>query len=183
MSICPYICVTSCLSVGQPVCMRVYCLLENQITPPKWKHFPRYWHFVRGIHRSPANSPHKGQWRGVLMFSLICTRINGWVNNGEADDLRRHRARYDVTVMPYFCLTSCLYVSHPVCMPVYCMLENLITSSNGNIFRVTGTLCGEFTGHRWIPLTKAGDAELCFFFICAWTSGWMNNRDAGDMRR
>ena len=65
----------------------------------KWKHFPRYWPFVRGIHRSPVNSPHKGQWRGALMFSLICTRIDGWVNNGEAGDLRRYRAHYDVTVM------------------------------------------------------------------------------------
>ena len=37
-----------------------------------WKHFPRYWPFVRGIHRSPMNSPHKGQWRGTLMFLLIC---------------------------------------------------------------------------------------------------------------
>ena len=72
--------------------------------------FPRYWPFVRRIHRSAVNSPHKGQWRGALMFSLICTRINGmfslictringWVNNGEAGDLRRHRAHYDVTVM------------------------------------------------------------------------------------
>ena len=43
----------------------------------KWKHFPRYWPFVRGIHRSPVNSPHKGQWRGALMFSLICVWING----------------------------------------------------------------------------------------------------------
>ena len=33
------------------------------------------------------------------MFSFICARINGWVNNGEASDLRRHRANYDVTVM------------------------------------------------------------------------------------
>ena len=65
----------------------------------KWKHFPRYWPFVRGIHRSSVNSPHKGQWRGALMFSLICTRINGWVNNGEAGDLRRHGAHYDVTIM------------------------------------------------------------------------------------
>ena len=63
----------------------------------KWKHFPRYWPFVRGFHRSPVNSPHKGQWRGALMFSLIC--INGWVNNGEAGDLRRYRAHYDVTVI------------------------------------------------------------------------------------
>ena len=38
----------------------------------KWKHFPRYWPFVRGNHRSSVNSPHKGQWRGALVFSLIC---------------------------------------------------------------------------------------------------------------
>ena len=67
----------------------------------KWKHFPRYWPFVRGIHRSPVNSPHKGQWRGALMFSLICTWINGWVNNREAGDLRRNRAHYDVIVMAF----------------------------------------------------------------------------------
>ena len=65
----------------------------------KWKHFPRYWPFVRGIHRSPVNSLHKGQWRGALIFTLMCSRINGWVNNREAGDLRRHRAHYDVTVM------------------------------------------------------------------------------------
>ena len=42
--------------------------------------------------------------------------------------------------------------------------QTLMTSSNGNIFRVTGLLCGEFTGHRWNPLTKASDAELwCFW--------------------
>ena len=52
-----------------------------------------------GIPRSPANSPHKGQWHGALMFSLICTWINGWVTNSEVGDLRRHRAHYDVTVM------------------------------------------------------------------------------------
>ena len=38
----------------------------------KWKHFLRYWTFVWGIHRSPVKHPHKGQWRGALMFSLIC---------------------------------------------------------------------------------------------------------------
>ena len=66
----------------------------------KWTHFPRYWPFVRGIHRSPVNFPHKGQWRGALMFSLYCDWINGWVNNREAGDLKRHRAHYDVIVMP-----------------------------------------------------------------------------------
>ena len=65
----------------------------------KWKHFPRNWPFVRGIHRSLVNSSHKGQWRGALMFSLICVWINGWVNNREAGDLRRYRAHHDVTAM------------------------------------------------------------------------------------
>ena len=72
----------------------------------KWKHFPRYWPFVWGIHRSPVNSPHKGQWRGALMFILICARINGWVNNREAGDLRRHRAPYVVIVMNIVVLIS-----------------------------------------------------------------------------
>ena len=67
----------------------------------KWKHFPRYCPFARGIHRSPVNSPHKGQWRGALMFSLICGLKNVWVNNREADDLGRQCAHYDVIVMIY----------------------------------------------------------------------------------
>ena len=65
----------------------------------KWKHFTCYWPFVRGIHRSPVNSPHKVQWRGALMFSFICIWINGWVNNRKAGDLRRYRTHYDFTVM------------------------------------------------------------------------------------
>ena len=67
----------------------------------KWKHFPRYLSFVRGIHRSPVNSPHKGQWRGALMFSLKSLWIIVWVNNREAGDLRCYiyRAHSDVIVM------------------------------------------------------------------------------------
>ena len=72
----------------------------------KWKHFSRHWPFVRGIHRSLANFPHKGQWRGALMFSLICVWINDWVNNREAGDLRRYRAHYDVIAM--WCVTFSL---------------------------------------------------------------------------
>ena len=43
-------------------------------------------------------------------------------------------------------------------------MVSMMTSSNGNIFHVTGHLCREFTGHRWIPRTKANDAELWYFF-------------------
>ena len=46
-----------------------------------------------------GESPHKDQWRGAVMLSLICAWINRWVNNNEAGDLRRHRAHYDITVM------------------------------------------------------------------------------------
>ena len=67
----------------------------------KWNNFPRNWPFVRGIHWSPVNSPHKGQWRGALVFSLICVWANGWVNNRDAGDLGRHGAHYDVTVLKY----------------------------------------------------------------------------------
>ena len=55
--------------------------------------FLPYWPFVRGIHRSPENSPHKGQWRGAFIFFI------NQANNGDAGDLRRHRAHYDASVM------------------------------------------------------------------------------------
>ena len=66
-------------------------LPKNHDDVIKWKHFPRYWPFV--------HSPHKGQWRGALMFCLIRAWINSWVNNCEAGDLRRYLVHCDVIVM------------------------------------------------------------------------------------
>ena len=80
-------------------CIWKYRLYIKHDDVIKWKHFPRYWPFVRGIHRSTVNSPLKGQWRGALIFSLICAWINGWVNNRVAGYLRRHRAHDDVMVI------------------------------------------------------------------------------------
>ena len=68
----------------------------------KWTNFPHYWPFVQGIHLSLVNSPYKGQWRRALMFSLIYAWINGWVNNHEAGDLRRHHAHYDFIVWKFW---------------------------------------------------------------------------------
>ena len=56
----------------------------------------------------------------------------------------------------------------------------MMAASNGNVFRVPSPLWREFTGHRWIPFTKASDVDV--FLICAWTSGWANHRDDGDFR-
>ena len=55
--------------------------------------------FLMGIHQSPVNSPHKGQWRGAMIFSLICAWINGWAIHRGTGNLRRHRGHYDVIVM------------------------------------------------------------------------------------
>ena len=77
---------------------------HHELTPVhddviKWKYFPRYCPFVRGIYQSIVNSPHKDHWHGALMFSLTRARINGWVNNREAGDFRHHRTQCDATVM------------------------------------------------------------------------------------
>ena len=93
----------------------------------KWKYFPRYWPFVRGIHRSPVNSPLKGQWRGALMFSLISARINGWVNNGEAGDLRRHRPLYDVIVIRIYYWSVDYITSHRTTQWVHPVNKNETT--------------------------------------------------------
>ena len=60
---------------------------------------------------------------------------------------------------------------------------NMMTAKNGNnISRITGPLCGEFTGGRWLPLTKASDANI-WYFLCSAPQQTVNNRDAGDLRR
>ena len=88
----------------------------------KWKHFPRHWPFVRGIHRSPVNSLHKGQWRGALMVSLNCAWTNGWGNNRDTSDLRHHHAHYDITVMSQWQGCLCFWWS---------MITDVISSGNG----------------------------------------------------
>ena len=108
-----YYCDRQCLSVLKQTWDQLHkhsshalCQFHDDVI--KWKRFPRNWPFVRGIHRSLVNSPHKSQWRGALMFSLICVWINDWINNRKAGDLRRYRAHYDVFVMFYSMLVLIL---------------------------------------------------------------------------
>ena len=124
------------------------------IYPPTWWHhqmqaFPHYWSCVQGIQWSPVNFPHKCQWRGASMLSLICAwtyffshLITNWTYHLPYffSDVWDQRSMYDVH---------------------WCMM----TPSSKNIFRVTGLVCGEFTGQRWIPRTKGSGAELwCFLW-------------------
>ena len=116
----------------------------------KWKHFPRYWPFVRGIHRSPVNSSHKGQWRGALMFSLICARISGWVNNREAGDLRRYRAHYDVIVMVVFSLQINTATKHVVQQEAETELRSVSEKNYSANFNMNTILAG--TGSAMIAV-------------------------------
>ena len=103
---------------GQTLTMHCQTFPSNHDDVIKWKLFPRYWPFVRGIHRFRWIPYTKGQWRGALMFSLICVWINGWVNNHEAGDLRRYPVHYVIIVM--FCCQTTLYGCHgcPTCQAV-----------------------------------------------------------------
>ena len=82
-----------------------YCIETPDMAylPSWWRHqmetFSAQLALCAGNSSVPVNSPHKGQWRGALMFFSICVWINGWVNNRKAGDLRRHRGHYGVNVM------------------------------------------------------------------------------------
>ena len=85
------------LSNENSKCVTFFLLHDDII---KRKHFPCHWPFVRGIRRSPVNSPHESQWRGALMFPLICVWVNCvWETNREAGDLRCYSTHYDVIIM------------------------------------------------------------------------------------
>ena len=93
-----------CPSVGSS---HVQVLVHLQANP-WWRHQMETFSALLAlcVGNSPVNSPHKGQWRRALMYSLICAWINGWVNNREAGDLRRNRAHYDVICNALIILSS-----------------------------------------------------------------------------
>ena len=126
----------------------------------KWRHFPRNWPFVQGIHRSLVNSPHKGQWCRALMFSLICVWINGWVTNGEAGDLRCHHAHYDVLVMfNWWCLDidSNKPSPEPMCDPFWC--QHMVSPGLNKLTKM-GPCCIWFLHDIIIPMITF----TCFSF-------------------
>ena len=99
-----------------------------------------------GEFTGPLNSPHKGQWRGALVFSLICVWINGWVNNREAGDLRRHRGHYDVSVMLQ-------------------LVTKFLLLSQGKVPTSWHRDAVHITGHNWIPLTKSQQCGALMFSL------------------
>ena len=129
------------------------CLFNRLFGPTSKKHqSPRYWPFVRGIHRWPVNSPHKGPVTLKKSFHLMTSSWNMYMTN-----------LFSIPeVAPEVAPT--IYRVH-VCHPPSWHSELMMTSSNGTIFRVTSPLWGEFTNQLWIPLTKVSSAELFVGYI------------------
>ena len=129
----------------------------------KWKHFPCYWPFVIGINCSPLNSPNKGQWHGALMFSLICTWVNSWINNREAVDLRCHHTNYDVTAMKK---TLLKVFSSAECQPFCASFKATISSSAFD----------KMDSIMWILLTHWGRDKMATIFQRTFSNAfsWMN---------
>ena len=143
----------------------------------------------------PVNSPHKGQWRGALMFSLIYAWLNDWVNNREAGDLRRHRGHYDVNVMTKPCgrwSNALLLVLTSVVMsveeiPSNHLPTNICSNQHDDVikWKQFPRYCPFVRGtHRWPVYSPHKDqwhGALIFSLIWAWINGWV--RDASDLRR
>ena len=137
----------------------------------KWKHFPRYWPFVRGIHRSPVNSPHESQWRGALMFLWFMPWINGWANNREAGVLRRQHANYDVIV----CLYQCQWSNPNGWVSVHVSSHMMTSWLCEGYPPINGPINGGF--HKG-PVMRSVEVFFNFDFNC-----WINSRNAADSRR
>ena len=119
-----------------------HCLFNSLCGPTSKKHqSPRYWPFVRGIHRWPVNSPHRGPvTHKKLPFDDVTMTMQG-------------------SSPSYGCQMACSIVKNLVIKP---LVDHwyMMTSSNGNIFRDAGPLWGKSAGHRWIPITKASGALI-----------------------
>ena len=143
----------------------------------KWKHFPLYWPFVRGIHRGPVNSTHKGQWRGALMFSLIYVWIHGWVNNRDAGDLRRAKVGVPNSYTPRAICKAYPSIRSPtswkwacwIDITHHCSVWNLKKTARINTdFNLSkSTLIARFMGPTWGP--SGADRAQVGPMLAPWT--------------
>ena len=124
---------------------------DLHLQEPWWRHQMKTFSALltfcagNGIHRPLVNSQHKDQWSGALAFSLIYAWINGWVNNREAGDLRRHRPHYDVSVMP------CDFISHLgwyLISKIIYQVTNLRNSSWKSYVELCRELCDCWIAHK-----------------------------------
>ena len=164
----------------------------------KWKHFPCYWPFVRGIHRSRWIPRTKASDAGALMFSLIYAWIKDWVNTREAGDLRRHRGNYDVIVMarvisiqPRFSwYKNSMYSSNDICCAVRSTGAHLIWCHERQLRRlkdVSTVLCdvdaSRVTKDLYILLRYLkimSNKHICWEILLSTIRSWRNGEHFAD---
>ena len=119
------------------------------------------------------NSPHKGQWRGALIFSLICVWIKGWVNDREAGDLRRYRAHYDVTVINY-CYHSPVVAYKIYSTQLYMACYHSVTN---HVIRVSYNIIIRilFYKRSWCQHSNRIGWKLTYLCKYELTKGWIPN--------
>ena len=117
--------------------------------------------FVCGIHRGPVNSPHK--WpvtRKMFPFDdviMLPFKVESWRKwhmlwRGNFTSIPQH---FNIAKrVPCWLIMNSKYQWWHRIASFVDDIWNMMTSPNGSFFCVTSPLCGEFTGHRWIPLTK-----------------------------
>ena len=125
-----------------------------------WRHqmeaFSASQDFCERNPRAPADSHHKCQWCGALVFSLIFGWAYGWANNWDAGDLRRHGIHCDITLMLYNrtkkrCKAITMHIA------TYIFSDSLAVDDFLTIFAQKTTIlshCGIATPYEEIYLTR-----------------------------
>ena len=121
-----------------------------------------YWPFVRGIHRWPVNSPHKASDAELDVFFDLRLNKNGWVNNRDPSDLRRHRTHYDVTVM-----WSCMERSCPA--PYMSLKRKCLHFDEIFITGCTGSCQNDnFQCSQWLKFRQNDNIFVSVCSACRW---------------
>ena len=111
----------------------------------------------------PVNSPHKGQWRRALIFSLIYVWTNVWANNRDAGDLRRHRAHYDVTVMQILYHTELKPHQNPLSVSASSFIQSVTVFFKYGTFLVV--LCSKFENSSTVKMGVTSERDFVRFHL------------------
>ena len=164
----------------------------------KWKHFPRYWPFVRGIHRWPVNSPAQRPvtrsfdvFFDLRLYKRLRKQSWGWWFETLSRPLWRHSDVFSQFAWKWESLLFGAGVTGgiPSITDLHgrrmCKLHgwSMMTSRNENIPALLAVCAGNSPVTGEFPSQSQWRGALMFSLICVWTNGWANHRDAGDLRR
>ena len=146
----------------------------------QWKHFPRYWPLCEG--KPPVTGGFPSQRPMTRSFGVFFG-LNGWANNRDASDFRRHRAHYDVTTIltpryssplkilggrafssPHSCRILFLDSSHAA---MSTLSKAIFLSSRTVSIRLWLSLICKKTGTRWhLTVMMKWNGMLCICLFC-----------------